>query len=52
MSCGNDQGTSPNKAPSPDGFTIEFYHIAWPIVKNDILVALRSAEQTGVDCME
>lgn len=29
----------PDKAPSPDGFTIAFYQTAWPIIKSDIMVA-------------
>jgi mannosylglycoprotein endo-beta-mannosidase len=26
-----------NKAPGPDGISVEFYQACWPIIKNDIM---------------
>lgn len=31
-----------NKAPGPDGFPVEFYKAAWPVVGKDFIVAVQS----------
>lgn len=33
---------SSNKAPGPDGYTVEFFKGAWPIVGSDLTVAIQS----------
>ena len=29
-----------NKLPGPDGYTVEFFKAAWPIIGNDVVVAV------------
>lgn len=31
-----------DKAPGPDGFTVEFYRSAWDIIKDDLILALQA----------
>ncbi|XP_009119170.2 uncharacterized protein LOC103844146 [Brassica rapa] len=31
-----------NKAPGPDGYPVEFYKAAWPVVGKDVIVAVQS----------
>ena len=33
---------SSNKSPGPDGYTVEFFKSAWPIVGEDVVVAVQS----------
>ena len=35
-----------DKAPSPDGFTIAFFHICWSVVENDVMDFFRSFSPT------
>lgn len=35
----------PNKAPSPNGFTLLFFQKCWEFVGNDVLLALEEARQ-------
>jgi hypothetical protein len=30
-----------NKAPGPDGFPIEFYHVFWSLIKDDLMTVFR-----------
>uniref|UniRef100_A0A0D3AZ13 Uncharacterized protein n=1 Tax=Brassica oleracea var. oleracea TaxID=109376 RepID=A0A0D3AZ13_BRAOL len=31
-----------NKSPGPDGYTPEFFKAAWPIIGEDVVVAVQS----------
>lgn len=31
-----------NKAPGPDGFPMEFYKAAWPVIEKDFVTAVQS----------
>jgi len=35
-----------NKAPRPDGFTIEFFKVCWPIIKAHLLIPVRNFHKT------
>jgi hypothetical protein len=37
-----------NKAPSPDGICLEFFKVAWEVVKIDLLHILNSTFQSGI----
>ncbi len=41
------QGFNGDKAPGPDGFSMDFFQACWVIVQNDIMVVLRSFHVTG-----
>ena len=32
----------PDKAPGPDGFSIHFYRVCWPVIKQDLLRMITS----------
>ena len=40
-------GMEPDKAPGPDGFSIHFYRICWPIIKKDLLRMVSSFLKKG-----
>lgn len=31
-----------NKSPVPDGFSVEFYNAAWPVIGHDFIIAIQS----------
>ena len=35
-------GMQPDKAPGPDGFSIHFFRICWPVIKYDLLRMISS----------
>jgi hypothetical protein len=37
----------PKKAPGPDGFTGLFYRVAWDIIKDDVMKAIKMLEDEG-----
>lgn len=37
-----------NKAPGLDGFTVEFFKKAWPIVGGDVIFAIKSFFESGM----
>jgi hypothetical protein len=38
---------NPEKAPRPDGFTGLFYRVAWDIIKDDVMKAIKLLEDEG-----
>lgn len=41
-------GCGANKAPGPDGFSLEFYRKYWDTIKSDLFLAIKQFEKTGV----
>lgn len=40
-----------NMSPGPDGFPLEFYKVAWPVIKTDVMAEIQEfheAEKNGV----
>lgn len=36
----------PDKAPRPDGFSVRFLQVCWPIVENDLLKMVQKSQNT------
>ena len=45
------QGFNGDKAPGPDGFSMDFFQACWVIVQNDIMVVLRSFHVIGCQAL-
>jgi hypothetical protein len=41
------QETPKGKAPSPDGFTSDFFHHSWPLIRTEVWEILEDSRATG-----